>query len=76
MDEVNAHIVVYNEIRGEIRTKNLTMIIAYKENGILLNETTKGPPTNCINRYTTRYNQFRNVVWFAQVDRTYLEVIR
>jgi hypothetical protein len=43
MDEVNGHILVYNETGGEIGTENLTMIIAYKENGILLNETTKGP---------------------------------
>jgi hypothetical protein len=42
MDEVNGHILVYNETGGEIGTENLTMIIAYKENGILLNETTKG----------------------------------
>jgi hypothetical protein len=43
IDEVNGHVLVYNETGTEIGTENLTMIIAYKENGILLNETTKGP---------------------------------
>jgi len=43
IDEVNGHVLIYNETGEEIGTENLTMIIAYKENGILLNETTKGP---------------------------------
>ena len=43
IDEVNGHILVYNATGEEIETENLTRIIAYKENGILLNETTKGP---------------------------------
>jgi hypothetical protein len=43
MDEVNGHVLVYNETGDEIGTENLTMIIAYKENGVTLNETTNGP---------------------------------
>lgn len=43
IDEVNGHIPVFNETGAEIGTENLTMIIAFKENGILLNDTTKGP---------------------------------
>jgi hypothetical protein len=43
LDEVNGHVMVFNETGAEIGTGNLTMIIAYKENGVLLNETTKGP---------------------------------
>jgi hypothetical protein len=62
MDEVNSHIIVYNKTGGEIRTKNLTMIIAYKENGILLNETTKGPLRIAFIGTQLRYNQTRNVV--------------
>jgi len=43
IDKVNGHVTIYNEKGYEIGTGNLTMIIAYKENGVLLNETTKGP---------------------------------
>ncbi len=43
MDEVNGQVSVYNETGDEIGTENMTMIIAYKENGELLNETTGGP---------------------------------
>jgi hypothetical protein len=43
IDKVNGHVTIYNETGHEIGTGNLTMIIAYKENGVLLNETTKGP---------------------------------
>jgi hypothetical protein len=43
IDEVNGHVFVYNETGEEIGTENLTMIIAYKENGVMLNETAKGP---------------------------------
>jgi hypothetical protein len=43
LNEVNGHVMTYNETGGEIGTGNLTMIIAYKENGVFLNETTKGP---------------------------------
>jgi hypothetical protein len=43
MNEVNGHVFVYNETGDEIGTGNLTMIIAYKENGVMLNETTDGP---------------------------------
>lgn len=42
-NEVNGHATVFNETGAEIGTGNLTMIIAYKENGVFLNETTKGP---------------------------------
>jgi len=43
IDEVNGHVIVFNETGAEIGIGNLTMIIAYKENGVVLNETTKGP---------------------------------
>jgi hypothetical protein len=43
IDEVNGHIPVFNETGAEIGTENLIMIIAYKVDDILLNETTKGP---------------------------------
>ena len=43
IDELNGHVIIFNETGGEIGTGNLTMIIAYKENGVYLNETTKGP---------------------------------
>ncbi|DAC72171.1 MAG TPA: hypothetical protein DSN98_06495 [Thermoplasmata archaeon] len=43
LNEVNGHVMVYNETGAEIGTGNLTLIIAYKENGVFLNETTKGP---------------------------------
>jgi len=40
---VNGHVTLYNDTGAEIRAGNLTMIIAYKENGVFLNESTKGP---------------------------------
>ncbi len=43
INETNGHVTVYNETGAEIGTGNLTMIIAYKENGEFLNESTKGP---------------------------------
>ncbi|MFW6121353.1 MAG: hypothetical protein ACOC80_10715 [Petrotogales bacterium] len=43
MDEVHGLVSVYNETGDEIGTENMTMIIAYKENGELLNQTTSGP---------------------------------
>lgn len=43
LNEINGHVAVFNETGAEIGTGNLIMIIAYKENGALLNETTKGP---------------------------------
>jgi len=42
-DEIKGHVMVYNESGGETGIGNLTMIIAYKENGVLLNESTGGP---------------------------------
>ena len=42
-DEINGHVKVYNESGNETSIGNLTMIIAYKENGVLLNESTGGP---------------------------------
>lgn len=42
-DELDGHVMVFNETGGELGPRNLTMIIAYKENGVFLNETTKGP---------------------------------
>ena len=43
INEVNGHVMVFNETGGEIGTGSLTMIIAYKENGVFLNEATNGP---------------------------------
>ncbi|HHH79796.1 MAG TPA: hypothetical protein ENL13_02710 [Thermoplasmatales archaeon] len=42
-DEVKGYVAVYNESGNETGIGNLTMIIAYKENGVLLNESTGGP---------------------------------
>jgi hypothetical protein len=42
-DELNGHVTVYNDTGADIGIGNLTMIIAYKENGAFLNATTKGP---------------------------------
>ena len=42
-DEIKGHVPVYNESGNETGIGNLTMIIAYKENGVLLNESTGGP---------------------------------
>ena len=43
INELNGHVTIFNETGSEIGTGNLTMIIAYKENGVFLNESTKGP---------------------------------
>jgi len=43
MDEVQGNIPILNETGAEIGTGDFTMIVAYKEGGVLLNETTKGP---------------------------------
>jgi len=43
MDEINGKIPLLNETGAEIQIGNLTMIVAYKESGVFLNETTKGP---------------------------------
>jgi hypothetical protein len=43
VDELNGHVTLFNETGAEIGTGNLTMIVAYKDNGVYLNETTKGP---------------------------------
>ena len=43
IDELNGHVSIFNETGDEIGTGNLTMILAYTENGVFLNETTKGP---------------------------------
>jgi hypothetical protein len=43
LEEVNGHVALFNDTGAEIGTGNLTMIIAYKENGALMNGTTKGP---------------------------------
>ncbi len=43
IEELNGHVAIFNETGDEIGTGNLTMIIAYKENGVMLNETTNGP---------------------------------
>jgi hypothetical protein len=43
INELNGNVTLFNETGIEIGTGNLTMIIAYEENGVFLNETTKGP---------------------------------
>lgn len=43
MSEANGNVTVYNETGANIGTANLSMIIAYQENGAYLNATTKGP---------------------------------
>lgn len=43
VEEVNGHVTLYNDTGAEIGIGNLTMIIAYKENGVFLTESTKGP---------------------------------
>ncbi len=43
MDELNGHITVFNRTGQENGTGNLTMIIAYLQNGEYLNKTTNGP---------------------------------
>ncbi len=42
-DEIIGHVPIYDESGNETGYSNLTMIIAYKENGVLLNESTGGP---------------------------------
>ncbi len=41
-DEVNGHVTLFNETGAEIGAGNLTMIVAYNENCVYLNEMTKG----------------------------------
>jgi len=43
MDEINGHVMVYNESGNETGIGNLTMIIAYEENGVPLNDSLGGP---------------------------------
>jgi hypothetical protein len=43
LDAVNGHVTVFNQAGDEIGLGTLTMIVAYKENGVLLNEATNGP---------------------------------
>ena len=43
LDEINGHIAIYDETGKEIDTGTMTMTIAYKENGELLNENMGGP---------------------------------
>jgi hypothetical protein len=43
IDEVNGHVPLLNETGAEIGVGNFTMIVAYKQNGVFMNETTKGP---------------------------------
>ncbi len=42
-DELNGYVTVFNETGAELGTGIITMIVAYEENGVFLNETTKGP---------------------------------
>ncbi|MDH7517312.1 MAG: molybdopterin-dependent oxidoreductase [Candidatus Thermoplasmatota archaeon] len=43
IDEINGHVMIYNESGNETGIGNLTMIISYKENNVLLNESLGGP---------------------------------
>jgi hypothetical protein len=43
MNETNGHPFIFNESGAGIGNGNLTLIIAYKENGVFLNKTTRGP---------------------------------
>jgi len=43
MEEMNGHVMVYNETGVEIGTGNLTMIIAYKQNNAYMSENSNGP---------------------------------
>lgn len=43
MNELNGHVTIFNETGAEIGIGNLTMIIAYKENSVFLDNITKGP---------------------------------
>ena len=43
MEEMNGHVMVYNETGVEIGTGNLTMMIAYKQNNAYMNENSNGP---------------------------------
>jgi hypothetical protein len=43
IDEVNGHVIVFNETDVEIGTGNLTMIVAYKQNNAFLSENANGP---------------------------------
>jgi len=43
MDKINGHVMTYNESGNETGIGNLTMIIAYEENGIHLNDSLGGP---------------------------------
>jgi hypothetical protein len=43
MDEINGYLTVFNETGDEIGIENLTMIVAYLQNGEYLNESTNGP---------------------------------
>jgi len=43
INELNGHVSVFNKTGNETGKGDLTMIIAFKENGKLLNETTYGP---------------------------------
>lgn len=40
---VDGQVPVFNETGSALGTGNMTMLIAYKENGVFLNESTKGP---------------------------------
>jgi hypothetical protein len=43
MEEMNGHVMVYNDTGVEIGTGNLTMMIAYKQNNTYMNENSNGP---------------------------------
>jgi len=42
-DEVNGSVSIFNETGNETGIGDFTMIVAYEENGVVLNETTSGP---------------------------------
>ena len=43
MEEMNGHVMVFNETGVEIGTGNLTMMIAYKQNNAFMSENSNGP---------------------------------
>jgi hypothetical protein len=43
MEEMNGHVMVFNETGVEVGTGNLTMIIAYKQNNAFMSENSNGP---------------------------------
>jgi hypothetical protein len=43
ISDLNGHVALFNDTGAEMGMGNLIMLIAYEQDGVLLNETTKGP---------------------------------